>query len=402
MLRTGRVERGARPFLRASSSNPHPTLPSLFPLHPQPLSQVLRVLDTHHILSAPVFAAGSSRFAGFISVGDILRAVLAWAALMDDPSPAGRVENLHRAGARLETTRVRDIARTNDGSLLLAAAEGVTLLDVVRDGLLKGGGAGVPACHRVGVYDFACTGCGGVGDEDDDPSPSAAGLPGETGPAFTDAAGAPLPPGADPSEKRVIGIISQSDVIRFLFRAAALPTAPVSSLPGLVTSPVVSVSSDMPAALAFASLFSSEGVVSAAAVLESRGPDAGTLVGTLSTADLRGMRPDGLAALATPTLAYLSTRPARPNIHGAKTEADLCSAAPPATSPAAWGVKAPDVGPGTHPLRVEVVSPAAPFGEVVARLAASGAHRAYVCTEDGRPEGVITLTDILRVVAAGG
>ena len=118
---------------------------------------MLRVLDTHHILSAPVFAANSSRCVGWISVGDVLRAILGWAALMDDPSPAGRVENLRRAGARLETSRVRDIARANDGSLLLAASEGISLLDVVRDGLLRGSGGcgeGVPPCHRVGVYDF--------------------------------------------------------------------------------------------------------------------------------------------------------------------------------------------------------------------------------------------------------
>ena len=379
---------------------------------------MLRVLDTHHILSAPVFAANSSRCVGWISVGDVLRAILGWAALMDDPSPAGRVENLRRAGARLETSRVRDIARANDGSLLLAASEGISLLDVVRDGLLRGSGAcgaGVPPCHRVGVYDFEGAPGGGGGEEEGEDGaayPAAvaaapAGLPGEAGPAFAGADGAPLPPGADPTDVRVVGIVSQSDIIRFLARgrggggASCLPATPVSDLPGLISSPVISVPSDMPAALAFASLFASEGVVSAAAVLESRGPAAGTLVGTLSTADLRGMRPDGLAALATPTLAYLSTRPARPNVHGAgKTEADV-GAGGPADSPEAWGVRAPDAGPGTHPLRVEVVSPTTPFSEVVTRLAASGVHRAYVCSEDGRPEGVITLTDILRVVAAG-
>ena len=110
---------------------------------------MLRVLDTHHILSAPVFAANSSRCVGWISVGDVLRAILGWAALMDDPSPAGRVENLRRAGARLETSRVRDIARANDGSLLLAASEGISLLDVVRDGLLRGSG-GCGADRRGG------------------------------------------------------------------------------------------------------------------------------------------------------------------------------------------------------------------------------------------------------------
>lgn len=338
---------------------------------------------------------------GFLSVGDVLRAVLGWASLMDDPTPAGRVENLRRAGARLESARVRDIARGNDGCLLLAANEGVSLLDVVRDGLLRGGtGGGGAPCHRVAVYEFE--GAGG-GDEESGAvtATAGAGLPGEAAPAFACASGAPLPPGADPTEVRITGIVSQSDVVRFLARAgcAAALTTPIGAVPGLVSSPVVSVPADMPAALAFASLFSSEGVVSAAAILETRGPGAGTFAGTLSSADLRGMRPDGLEALAAPVLAYLSTRPARPNPHVAKTEEDLGSG--PAKSPSAWGVRAPDAGPGAHPLRAEVAGPDTPLGEVVELLAASGAHRVYVCGDDGRPSGVCTLTDILRVVAAG-
>ena len=366
-------------------------LPPSFPSLIQPLSNVLRLLDTHHILSAPVFAAQTSRCVGFISVGDILRAVLGWASLLDDPTPAGRAENLRRAGARLETARVRDIARSNDGCMLLADSEdGLSLLDVVRDGLLRGGGGG-KACHRVAVYTFA-------GDqEDEDEGAPGAGLPGEPTPAFACA------PGADPTEVRITGIVSQSDIIRFLARsgcgACAGLTAPLGSIPGLVSAPVVSVPADMPAALAFASLFSSEGVVSEAAILETRGPGAGTLAGALSSADLRGLRPDGLEALAAPVLAYLSTRPARLNPHVAKTEEDV-GAGGPAKSPAAWGVRAPDVGPGAHPLRVEVAATDAPLGEVVARLAGSGAHRAYVC-DDGRPSGVVSLSDILRVVAAG-
>lgn len=364
---------------------------------------MLRVLDTHGILSAPVFAANSSRCVGFISVSDVLRAVLQWSALMDDPSPGGRAENLLRAGARLETTRVRDTRRANDGSLVLAASEGVSLLDVVRDGLLRGGGDAAP-CHRVAVYDFQDAAAASSGLS---PSSPGAGLPGEPQPAFADASGAPLPPGADPTDVRVVAVVSQSDIIRFLARhggvgdgggSGGLAAAPVCEVPGLISSPVVSVPADMPAALAFASLFSSEGVVSAAAVLETRGPGAGTLAATLSTADLRGMRPDGLAALAQPTLAYLSTRPARAPLHAAKTSVSVGGGGP-AKSAEAWGVRAPDAGPGAHPLRVEVVSPSTPLGEVIARLAESGTHRVYVCDGDGRPTGVITLTDILKVVA---
>ena len=39
-----------------------------------------------------------------------------------------------------------------------------------------------------------------------------------------------------------------------------------------------------------------------------------------------------------------------------------------------------------------------PFRDVVARLAAAGVHRIYLADERGRPTGVVTLTDVLRVL----
>ena len=101
------------------------------PPHPVPRRwQVLKIFAVRNILSAPVFAAGSSRCLGFVGVDDVTRAVLGWADVGADPSPSGRAEGLRRAGERLARERVRDIARANDGELVVRASEACTLLQV--------------------------------------------------------------------------------------------------------------------------------------------------------------------------------------------------------------------------------------------------------------------------------
>ena len=394
------------------------------PPHPVPRRwQVLKIFAVRNILSAPVFAAGSSRCLGFVGVDDVTRAVLGWADVGADPSPSGRAEGLRRAGERLARERVRDIARANDGELVVRASEACTLLQVrveegkgwreveevgegwngvgrmhtglggrpcnpqlsppppppVRSGFLRGGRG--PPCHRVAVYDFEGVeesesgGWGGCGDGDggDSESVSAGG------------SSRALKPTIDPTEIRILAIVSQSDVISFLAkhvdRLGPLAATPVADT-GAVTSPVVAVPDSMPAAMAFASMFAKGAPVSSAAVLASRGPDAGTLIANISVSDLRGLRPAGLAALAAPVLTFLRTK-----------------AAPGAGSgeaAAAWGVRAGDSEADVRPVSVP---PGAPLGEVLRLLDEGRRHRVYVCDASGRPDGIVTLTDLLRLFA---
>jgi len=326
-------------------------------------SQVLRLFASRDILSAPVFAAGTDACRGFVGVDDILRALLAWAAIASDPSPAARAEGLRRAGARLHAERVRDIPRRNDGALLRARVDGsMSLLELVRSSFLRDGAA--PPVHRVAVYDAP------DGDDDGDDDDAAAGAP-----------------------VRVTAVVSQSDVVAYIARHApaalgALASIPVGDIEGLASSPVASVPQGMPAALALASLFQSDCPVSAAAVVATEGDGPhGALLADVSVSDLRGLTPGDVGALAAPVLDFLATRhPPPPR--------------PPTGAASAWGVKAPDAerrrDVGAAAVRFP---PGAPLGAVIAALAATRRHRAYIIDGDGRPDGILTLTDLLKLIA---
>lgn len=358
------------------------------------LDTVLALLSSRAILSAPVFKAGTARCLGFVSVADVLRAVLAWAAVGTGASPAARAEGLQRAATRLARERVRDLGKANDGALLWRKAEGgMSLLDVVRLGFLRGGGA--PPVHRVAIYDVldeddggawtGSAGGGGSGDAAAEPSTST------PSPAL---AGAPV---------RFVAVLSQTDVVAFLAkRAAADPASTLGPLAAarvgdlnVASAPVVSVPAGMPAAHAFAALLDRGGQVSAAAVVaQTQGDDGcapGAVVADCSSRSLRGLSSDRVTALARPILDFLRA-PAAP----------ACSTDGAATAAAEWGV----IGADAAPLPLAEVAPArvapgASFGELLTLLAGGGArrHRAYVVDGDGRPQGIISLTDVLRLIA---
>lgn len=345
-------------------------------------AQVLRLFASRDILSAPVIECPSSstssppnaRCLGFVSVEDILRAVLGFAGFSASPSsassssssstdpslldaavlasstPAAREEGLRRASERLRSTSVREIQREGDGRLVFRCVEGskggggegerngrtapapppsgeTSLLDVVRDGFLLGGDRGSPACHRVAVVDF----------EDDDDFEDEEGEEDGDDDETTRAAPQAPPPGGEgdgPGSSdplRVVAIVSQSDVVRFLARhlgelrksgseggregekgekeSEEEPTARE-----LASAPVAAVAAAMPASLALASLFERRGRVSAAAILGAR---HGELVGSLSASDLRGLVLGGgaggpgsssLRALGLPVGEFLEAR----------------------------------------------------------------------------------------------
>ena len=336
------------------------------------LEAVLAVFTSRKILSAPIFKAGSSVCLGFISVADVLRAVLSWAAVGTDATPASRAEGLARAGARLARERVRDVPRSNDGALLWRAADGgMSLLDVVRHGFLRGGTA--PPVHRIAVYDVLDDDGGGdSAGADDAPAPS---------PAL---AGAPI---------RVVAMLSQTDIVAFIAKHApaslgALTTARLGDL-GIASAPVVSVPQGMPAAHAFAALLARGGEVSAAAVVATGEPGCvdGSVLGDASVSSLRGLSSARVPSLASPILDFLRAPATTPG------DADAAGA---------WGVRGADAAPAPLAVVAPVcVAPGAPFEKLLTLVAGGGArrHRAYVVDGQGRPEGIISLTDVLRLVS---
>lgn len=260
-----------------------------------------------------------------------------------------------------------------------------SLLDVVRDGFLLGGEKGRPACHRVAVCDFE-------DDEDDEDED-------EEGEEDDEKKKPVSPsPNGDSPPLRVVAIVSQSDVVRFLarhldaFKNGIEGKQEEPTARDLASSPVAA----MAASLAFASLFEKqrqkeggeeEGNVSAAAI-----------VGSLSASDLRGLSPATLRELGLPVgqLVQARARAAAAAAAAADNSETLPSSAPPPPPP------------------LLAVVPDTPLLELVRLLAKGGHHRAFVVEEESggddeeglkknrRATGVISLGDILRFVCREG
>jgi len=411
-------------------------------------------------------SSSNARCLGFVGVDDILRAVLSFAGFSSSSSsqsspipsstssststPAARKEGLRRASERLFLTSVREIQREGDGRLVFrcsssakrtkggAGGQGeehsgaaapsscppsgeTSLLDVVRDGFLLGrvSQKGNPACHRVAVCDF---------DDDDEDEDEGEGGDGETGSDEEMRAAAPFPPVVASDSLRVVAIVSQSDVIRFLARhlgelQSSSKREGESEGEGkggrgeeprardVASSPVTAVAAAMPASLAFASLFQQRARVSAAAIV---GAAHGELVGSLSASDLRGLS-SGLSGGAEGSLRELGLpvgefMEARASARAAAAAAAAAAVAVDDDDDGGEGLAAAAGAPLPPPLLA--VSPDTPLSELVRLLAEGGHHRAFVVEEeetdgDGeegrkrrrrRATGVVSLSDVLRFV----
>ncbi|KAK9865169.1 hypothetical protein WJX84_010351 [Apatococcus fuscideae] len=327
------------------------------------IGQVLRLFAVHNILSAPIFEANSSHCSGFLDLVDILQAVLSWFNVRADA--ADRTDKLKKAGRKLLTERIRSIKLANDGHLVYRNGSSTTLLEVITSGFLQPVGAR-EVSHRIAVWDYVNS----AEPEDED--------------AAVDEGGFGV---------YITNIISQSDIIRFLHQhgqqLGRLGSMTVEAL-GLATKQVVCVPSDMPTINAFAAMCASH--VSCAGVVQLRGH--GALVGNLSVSDLRGILPEHFSVLGQPVMTFLEIR-----------RAGKCWATPTPRNPRiqhttngcnGWGIKSAE---GTQPVRVAACSPDATLLEVIEILVTTRYHRIYVTSEDRRPCGIITLTDILRLIA---
>ncbi len=192
--------------------------------------------------------------------------------LPEAPHMLSRLELLNQLGPEFAKTPLRKVAPGRDGELLFQAASDHSLAKIIAEGFLRPPRAGVPACHRLAVFDFA--------------SGAAAERP----------------------AIRVTGVLSQTDVIRWLGAliqaggAGAFPRATIASL-GLSPKAVVSVSAQEPTIDAFAKLLAAG--LPAAAVLAAPG---GAVVASLALADLTGILADKLGVLALPVGEFLALR----------------------------------------------------------------------------------------------
>lgn len=167
------------------------------------------------------------------------------------------------------------------------------------------------------------------------------------------------------SGMRVTGVVSQSDVVAtILANKQVLGAAANKTVEDLELDDgaVFTVTTDTPALNAFGTLVrdkkSSVGIVD----------ETGKLVGNLSVSDVRALRsPAAFASLRLGVADFLA------------------EARGPAT-PRGTGL-------------VVTVSPKTTFIEVLQRLTPMHLHRVYVVDADNKPVSIITLTDVLRIVA---
>ena len=273
--------------------------------------------------------------------------------LPEKPRMLSRLEMLNAVGPEFARTPLRHVAPGRDGELLFRAASTHSLLEIVRDGFLRPPAAGLAACHRLAVFDFAAAG----GEE-------------PSGPAI-----------------HVTHVLSQTDVVRWLANhvtqgtAGRLPSAKLQDL-GLTPKRVVCVSADEPAIDAYSKLLQSN--LPAAAVVTA----AGAVVASLHLALLNGIAADKLGILALPVGEFLALR------HG--TVWGSAPGRPPSPGGGgAAGLSRRDTLMQQHALIA--VGPDATLGAVVDLLATRHARAVFVVDEAHKPLSVVTPTDVLRV-----
>lgn len=171
----------------------------------------------------------------------------------------------------------------------------------------------------------------------------------------------------------VTNIISQSDIIKFIMGKmdeAGNPEAVLGSLMGktvdelrLGTKPVVSMSGDLPAFKALQLMVRSR--VSAVAVVDK----VGQLMADFSATEVRGLSVDNFPSLRKPVITFLEQ--SRSRIGRAEC----------------YPFSTPIICTGDTPIET-----------VFLKLHMHGLHRLWIVDEMARPLGVITLTDMMRLL----
>jgi len=279
-----------------------------------------------------------------------------------EPAPAtgmlGRMEMLNSLGPKFAQMLLRHVSPGRDGELLFRAALRHSLLDTITSGFLRPPRAGVEACHRLAVFEFASVGASDASD------PCA------------------------PAPVTVTHVISQTDVIRWTLKQAdagrlgVLPRATLGSI-GAAPKHVVCVTTDETALDAYAAMLSAG--LPAAGVLNAPVQHGGVLVGALLLDDLRTVSADTLGCLALPV--------------GALKHNVVWSSA--AHRPSTTDGPSPPSRRDVLMQRAALVAlrPTDTLGEALHLLVAKKARAVFIVDDASHPLGILTPTDVLRLLA---
>eukprot|EP00877_Chromochloris_zofingiensis_P006373 jgi/Chrzof1/198/Cz01g06220.t1 len=386
--------------------------------HDTPIAIVLETLSRNRILSAPVFVrtipgqeASVKSLLGFVDVGAVLQAFLN-DVQMSKPLSSVTAADLEQAGETLYRQPVLTLfgedVRPSQSSVMTNGSDAcrdwsikgdlkASLLDIIKHGFLQVTPPLAPpsqmhpmVVHRLAVFD--CT--------------------------------------ADPNNgvSAFKGVFSQTDMVRVLqqnmqclghlghrtLQDLGLASATVSGgihghgrrglpvLPAVMHASrrLVCVKEDTVTLEAFLRMYSEH--VSGIGVLSSHGEE---LVGNISVSDLRCLAPGLFWALLLPVKDFLAKRPLLTQVQLDTAQAMHCVAdATPAIAAAVEAAAAAGSAVAASPVplaRPGVVTCQATsmFGDVLHLVVTHGVHRAYVVDPDQIPVGVLTLTDVLQVIA---
>mmetsp|Transcript_898 Transcript_898/g.2753 ORF Transcript_898/g.2753 Transcript_898/m.2753 type:complete len:391 (-) Transcript_898:1214-2386(-) len=340
----------------------------------------LATLAKHKILSAPVLSKPTDEVAGqegaleclcFVDINDVLRAFLQSvdAQSIKAAKMLAKMRTLEEKGADFCARTLRELSDSlgSDGGFLFEGRIArMTILELVHTfmdpqnskGVQAGGHPRANVVHRLAVFNKA-------GD--------------------------------------VTSVVSQSDVVRFLSERAddlgSLAVATVGSL-GWANRAVKSVSPDTAAFDAMLQM--SQQKVSALAVVQN-----GKLMGNFSASQLRSIMSEHFGSLALPVGEFLALE------HGTEyagyrgqpeTSSPTYGSSPIPESPATqWArdteQRALEQQPGADVGQALVcVKAESTFREVLDLLTSNRLHRLYAVDEQLQPIGLVTCTDVLKMV----
>lgn len=374
--------------------------------HDTPISTVLEVLSSNKVLSAPIVVRpdGSEKhkaalsgalvqaMLGFVGVSDILRLLLNEAGNMDSNGSGLEVacsalcyrpvSVLFSDGA-IGHARAPDLADACQDWGMKGYLD-ASLLSVLRSGFLSSPGS-VPlpgvaegVVHRLAVFD--------CNDQQEDGSTQLRGIYSQSDFVEFIHANAAALGELGGRTLRQLGLLGGAPVSPSRTCSAARPAAKQHA-----GAKVVSLQEDMCTWEAFKEL--QRRGVSGAVVVSP--PPALTAVGNLSKSDARCLAPGLFWTLALPLREFLRRRPLLTAVQ--QETAQLDGEGMLETSTASLR---PDMGPdlGSGPALV-ACGPDSTFLEAVEKLVRSRVHRIYVLDTDRRPVGVMTLSDVCRIVS---
>eukprot|EP00048_Salpingoeca_helianthica_P000442 m.41545 g.41545 ORF g.41545 m.41545 type:complete len:330 (+) comp10517_c0_seq1:100-1089(+) len=291
-----------------------------------PVEKALKVLCEHHILSAPVRFEDAGDFCGLIDMMDILSAIIRLytagtnsVAAADWQEWCKDIETLDHRGVRFGIMPVAKLINQSEGNPFLPVSEHGTFFQLAEELFARG-------VHRAPVSD---------------------------------------------DHGKILGIVSQSDVIALLAKSPEFLTDPLASKTiselGVIDKEFLSVTVDTPAIHAFYLMsLNKESCLS----IVSR--ETGAVLGNLSVADLRSLPQQRFSSLLDPVSDFISHRMSV-------------------------------VAPGHAHVTLQTRRPAmtvlisAELGAVVQLMASHHIHQVWVVDEHQKPVGLVRTSTLIAL-----